>query len=157
MLLYAPSFIIAGFFLWARAEVVATAQVMPYWGGSLGATILLQAKVFLVYLKLLVWPFYLQGRYSVMQIDTLAVVAVITNMILVIIAIFAWRRSRRGKLLALAIAWFYVSLAPVSNLIPVPGAMMGERFLYFTFAGMIPLLLGSIDNQVWGYVFVAQM
>jgi tetratricopeptide (TPR) repeat protein len=68
---------------------------------------------------------------------------------LVIVALFAWRQNRRGKLLALAVAWFYLSLAPVSNLIPLPGAMMGERFIYFTFAGMIPLLFGSIDNRVW--------
>ena len=110
--------------------------------------LLLQAKVFIIYLKLLVWPFHLQGRYSVGETDALAVVALIANVILVIIAIIAWRRSRRGKLLALAIAWFYISLAPVSNLIPLPGAMMGERFIYFTFAGMIPLLLGSINDQV---------
>ena len=43
-----------------------------------------------------------------------------------------------------------LSMAPVSNLIPVPGSMMGERFIYFTFAGMIPLLLGGINDQVWG-------
>jgi tetratricopeptide (TPR) repeat protein len=149
VLLYAPFIMIAGFFLWARAAVVASAQVIPYWGGSLGATMLLQAKVFILYFRLLFWPFYLQGRYTIAGPDALAAAALIANVVLVIAAVLAWRRSRNGKLLALAIAWFYLSLAPVSNLIPLPGAMMGERFLYFTFAGMFPLLLGTIEEQAW--------
>ena len=147
--LYAPFVLIAGLFLWARALVVASAQVIPYWGGSLGATMLLQAKVFILYIRLLFWPFYLQGRYSIAGPDALAKVALIANVVLVMVAVLAWRRSRSGKLLALAIAWFYLSLAPVSNLIPLPGAMMGERFLYFTFAGMFPLLTGTIEEQTW--------
>lgn len=149
VLLYAPVFIIAGIYLAARSAVVDSAQVMPFWGGSFGATVLLQAKVFIVYLKLLFWPFDLQGRYTAGETDLLAVFALVVNIALVITAIFAWRRSQAGKLLALAIAWFYISLAPVSNLIPLPGSMMGERFIYFTFAGMIPLLLGSMDDRFW--------
>ena len=148
VLLYAPFFLIAVIYLWARSTVVGSPQVVPYWGGSLGATILLQAEVFIVYLKLLLWPFQLQGRYSVGEIDASTVVALVANIALVIVAVFAWRKSQKGKFLTLAIAWFYLSLAPVSNLIPLPGAMMGERFIYFTFAGMIPLLLGSFDYRV---------
>ena len=149
MLLSATFLMIAGLYLWARASVVGSAQVIPYWGGSLGATVLLQGKVFVLYLRLLVWPFYLQGRYSIAGPDALAVLAVIVNIALVIGAVLAWRRSAPGKVLALAIAWFYLSLAPVSNLIPLPGSMMGERFLYFTFAGMFPLMIGSIEEQDW--------
>lgn len=149
LLLYTPFLMIAGLYLGARAAVVASSQVMGYWGGSLGATILLQAKVFISYFKLLIWPFSLQGRYTVEGLGSLAIVAIIANVVLAMVAVFAWRLSRRGKLLALAIAWFYISLAPVSNLIPLPGAMMGERFIYFTFAGMIPLLLGTVKEQVW--------
>jgi hypothetical protein len=150
LLLYTPFLMIAGLYLCSRAAVVASSQVMGYWGGSLGATILLQAKVFISYFRLLIWPFSLQGRYTVEGVDTLAIVAVIANITLVMVAVFCWRRSKRGRLIALAIAWFYLSLAPVSNLIPLPGAMMGERFIYFTFAGMIPLLLGAIEDQTWG-------
>jgi len=61
--LFVPFVVIAGLYLSARAMVVASAQVVPYWGGSLGATLVMQAKVFILYLRLLFWPFYLQGRY----------------------------------------------------------------------------------------------
>ena len=148
--LFVPFVVIAGLYLSARAMVVASAQVVPYWGGSLGATLVMQAKVFILYLRLLFWPFYLQGRYTIAGPDALATAALIANIALVIVAILAWRRSNSGKFLALAIAWFYLSLAPVSNIIPLPGAMMGERFLYFTFAGMFPLLIGSFEEQAGG-------
>jgi len=143
--LYLPYIAIATAYVWARAMVVGPAHVMVYWGGSLGSTLLLQAKVFIVYLKLLVWPFHLQGRYSVGTVDSLAVTAAAVNTLLCVLAVLAWRRGGKGKLLALAVAWFYISLAPVANLIPIPGSMMGERFIYFTFAGLIPLMLGTID------------
>ena len=145
--LYAPFVLIGGVFLLARALVVSSAHIAPYWGGGLWPTFLLQAKVYFVYLKLLIWPFTLQGRYSVPEVDALATVAVIANVGLILFSLWALRRAGNRRFFALAVIWFYVSLAPVSNIIPLPGAMMGERFIYFTFAGMLPLIIGSLDIQ----------
>jgi tetratricopeptide (TPR) repeat protein len=66
------------------------------------------------------------------------------NLLIIALGVLSYRRGGRGKLVALAVAWFYISLAPVSNIIPIPGSMMGERFVYFTFAGVLPLLAGAL-------------
>jgi hypothetical protein len=153
VMLYIPYLIVAGGYLAARAAVVDTSRPRAYWGGSLFSTLQMQAKVFVLYLRLLLWPFNLQGRYAVITPapfpDLLVTGAVIINIALLALAIVAFRRGPKGRLLALGIAWFYISLSPVANLIPIPGSMMGERFIYFTFAGLIPLLAGSMEGMDW--------
>lgn len=153
LLLYIPFLIAAVIYLAMRAAVVDITKVIPYWGGSLWATIQMQAKVFAVYLHLLIWPFNLKGRYTIAPPapfpDPLVIGAVMLNLALVTLGILVYRQGTKGKLLALAIAWFYISLAPVANLIPLPGSMMGERFIYFTFAGVIPLLSGTVSDKEW--------
>ena len=153
VLLYIPFLITAVIYLVMRSMVVEAIKVIPYWGGSLWATLQMQSKVFVIYLRLLLWPFILKGRYTIALPasfpDPFVTGAVLLNLALIIFGIFIYRRGSKGKLIALAIAWFYVSLAPVSNLIPVPGSMMGERFLYFTFAGVIPLLAGALQDINW--------
>jgi tetratricopeptide (TPR) repeat protein len=72
------------------------------------------------------------------------------NVVLVVLGVVLFRRGGKGRLAALAIAWFYISLAPVSNIIPIPGNMAGERFIYFTFAGMFPLLAAILPEPLPG-------
>jgi len=48
----------------------------------------------------------------------------------------------------MVIAWFYISFLPVSNIIPIPGSMMGERFIYFTFAGFIPFPVAAFGGPL---------
>jgi protein O-mannosyl-transferase len=148
LFLYAPFFLMTVFFLYARSKVVNTASVEPYWGGSLWATMQMQAKVFITYLSLLPWPFNLQGRYTIAPPapfpDLKIIGAIVLNVALMLSGILLYHKERKGKLFALAVIWFYLSLLPVSNIIPIPGSMMGERFIYFTFAGMIPFLVASV-------------
>ena len=152
-MLYAPYIIATALFLAARSAVVDTTSARAYWGGSLVSTLQMQSKVFVIYLGLLIWPFNLKGRYTISVPapfpDPLAIGAVIFNIALVILGIILFRRGIKGKLAALGIAWFYISLAPVSNIVPIPGSMMGERFLYFTFAGLLPLLVGAAQYLEW--------
>jgi tetratricopeptide (TPR) repeat protein len=149
--LYVPIVLAATFYLAARSLVVDTTSTMPYWGGSLWATIQMQCEVFFIYLKLLLWPFHLQGRYNISPPapfpDLRIIGAALTNAALILSAIVLYRHGAKGKLFALAVAWFYLSLAPVANLIPLPGSMMGERFIYLTFAGVIPLVAGMVDGK----------
>jgi len=145
VLLLAPFLALAGLYLAARMAVVDTSPVVnAYWGGSLGNTLIMQSQIFVRYFRLLVWPFILIGRYYEPYSDPLFLLYILINVLILLTAFVAFRRGAAGRLLALAIAWFYISLAPVSNIIPIPGSMMGERFIYFTFAGMFPLLAAAI-------------
>ena len=132
----------AALFLAVRSHVVGSIQVTPYWGGSLWSTLQMQAKVYTIYLKLLIYPFHLQARYDIASPgafpDFTVIGAFAVNLLVIAASIFLYRRGGRGKWFAFAAAWFYLSIAPVSNFIPIPGSMMGERFIYFTFAGMLP-------------------
>ncbi len=146
--LHLPFLLAAALFLGARLLVVDTSFAVPYWGSSLGQTLLMQAKVFVTYLRLLVWPFVLVGRYPVPYSNPLVVLHVALNAACIGLAAVLARRGGRGRQLSLAIAWFYLSLAPVSNIIPIPGNMTGERFIYFTFAGMVPLIVASLPGPL---------
>jgi hypothetical protein len=151
--LHLPFLGAAALYLVTRSTVVEAARTVPYWGGSFWATVQMQLKVFVIYLRLLVWPFSLKGRYAVTPPapfpDPLVMGAMMLNAALIVLGVMVVRRGVKGKLFALAIVWFYVSLLPVANLIPLPGSMMGERFLYFTFAGVIPFLAGSVSPRMW--------
>ncbi len=146
-LLHAPFAAAALLYLALRHRIVGSMEVADYWGGSLMATLQLQAKVFAIYLRLLLWPLHLQGRYSVAPLgpfpDAAATAAVLLSLALILLSIVGLRKTGAPRLLSLAALWFYVSLLPVSNLIPIPGSMLGERFIYFSFAGMFPLLVGA--------------
>ena len=145
--LYVPFVLTAILFLYARAKVVDTASFEPYWGGSLWSTLQMQMKVFVIYLSLLAWPFSLQGRYAITPPaafpDLRVIGAIALNLVIILLGIAAYRKGPKGRFFALAVAWFYISLLPVSNIIPIPGSMMGERFIYFTFAGMIPFIAAA--------------
>ena len=133
---------------------MGTVFVTPYWGGTLWSTVQMQAKVFVIYLSLLVYPFDLRGRYNITIPapfpDFWIIGAFALNILLIAGSVLLYRRGGRGKFFALAVAWFYLSLAPVSNIIPIPGSMMGERFIYFTFAGMLPLLAAAAEQSLKG-------
>ncbi len=152
--LYIPLALATALFLVVRAHVAGTVLVAPYWGGTLWSTVQMQAKAFVTYLSLLVYPFNLRGRYDITvpaQFPDLWVIgAFAINVLFIAGSFFLYRKGNRGKLIAFAAAWFYLSLAPVSNIIPIPGSMMGERFIYFTFAGMLPLLAAVVEQSLRG-------
>jgi hypothetical protein len=146
-LLHAPFAATAAVYLVARHAVVGSMTVAPWWGGSPAATLQLQAKVLVVYLRLLVWPFHLQGRYPFVPLrpfpDQAVIASILLHAALMAGTFLGFRKAGAIRLLSLAVLWFYISLLPVSNLIPIPGSMLGERFVYFSFAGMFPLLMGT--------------
>jgi protein O-mannosyl-transferase len=150
--LYIPLVLAVLLFLVVRSHVVGALSVAPYWGGTLWATVQMQAKVFIIYLTLLLYPFHLQGRYDIAVPasfpDFFVIGAFAINIVFIAGSVFLYHRGNRRKFIALAAAWFYLSLAPVSNLIPIPGSMMGERFIYFTFAGMLPFLAAVIEPSL---------
>jgi tetratricopeptide (TPR) repeat protein len=85
---------------------------------------------------LLVWPARLSADYSYNEIpvaiDVKAIAACVVCVAAVGLGIRAWRRHRE---LSFAILFFFVTLAPVSNVFLLIGSIMGERFLYLPSVG----------------------
>lgn len=151
--LHLPFGLLAAAYLVLRHQVAGPMNVQPWWGGGPGANFALQAKVFAEYFRLLLWPFRLQGRYT---IDPLApfpdlVAAAAAMLCLSLVALAAWGLRKEGpwKFVALGIAWFFIALLPVSNIVPIPGSMLGERFTTLAFAGLFPLLAAAASHLSW--------
>jgi tetratricopeptide (TPR) repeat protein len=95
-------------------------------------------KVIGKYLGLLVWPAKLSPDYSYNEIPVAIDFAGIASLLICVsagaLAIWSWRRA---KALSFAILFFFVALAPVSNVFVTIGSIMGERFLYLPSVGFV--------------------
>jgi tetratricopeptide (TPR) repeat protein len=136
-------------FLYVRAQVLANAAAAPFpfvdnplMGAGFWTARLTAVKIVGKYLLLLVWPARLSYDYSYNQIPmfgwedwkgVFALVACVTAA--VVITVLAIRSYRRHKPVFFFILFFFVALAPVSNLVIVIGTIMGERFLYLPSVG----------------------
>jgi len=111
-----------------------------WWGGTFWSDLLMGFKVFWEYLRLLFFPFHLSPWYVISAPqglwDSKLLLGMLAFLVVLGVFIFAWlRRSLLGFLLG----WYLVCYLPLSNLIPINGSMMSERWLY---PGSIAFCLG---------------
>jgi len=113
--------------------IVKESERHVYWGGSLGLTMLTMARGFLHYLKLLILPTTLLPDYSFdafpitrSYTDPKSLLAVIGLCGVICALLWSWRSLPAVTFGGL---WWFVTLLPVSQLIP-HHVMMAERFLY---------------------------
>ncbi|HVR61506.1 MAG TPA: hypothetical protein VMU50_06385, partial [Polyangia bacterium] len=107
-------------------------------GGNRAATLLGMPAVLVRYARLVVWPWPLLADYSgYFDFGPRAALARLPALLaaaaLLAAPVVAWRRG--ATTVAFGLAWFFVALLPVANVIaiPVPAA---ERFLYLPLAGV---------------------
>lgn len=105
------------------------------------------------YLRLLTVPLTLSPDYApgVVPVTTIwtpaGVIAVATILSLAIVALIGWRRGSIGRVGALGLLWFAVSVLPVSNAIFVSGVLVAERTLYLPSVG-VAWALGVVASLV---------
>jgi tetratricopeptide (TPR) repeat protein len=129
----AVAFVALWIYLVAGARLQDVGHLETLWGGSYAMTLLTMAKGFLHYARVIVFPVHFTVDYHVPTSTGLGlgeVVALITIAAIAAAAIAAGPRSR------LALAWFFLALLPVSNLIRPIGIPTAERFLYLPLVGM---------------------
>ncbi len=119
-----------------------------YYGGTIWFTLLTVARVFLRYIKLLLFPLTLSADYSYNAFpvttswtDPKALLAVLILASLGY-GLLACLRSR--PLAAFGGAWFFVALLPVSQIIP-HHEMMAEHYLYVPSVGFFLMVAGLVD------------
>jgi protein O-mannosyl-transferase len=105
----------------------------PFWTARVTAF-----QVIAKYLGLLVWPARLSADYSYSEIPAAVSAVGYIGLALCVaagaLAILAWRRH---KPLFFSILFFFIALAPVSNVFILIGSVMAERFLYLPAVGFI--------------------
>jgi protein O-mannosyl-transferase len=139
-------FAILVIYLWLWGVVFKNPNPLPkYPGGSLYTNFLTMSTVVAGYIKLLVMP--VPVHFMVTQPQTTVwhfTPAVLASTVLIAACLFAAIKTyRSAKEISFSIAWFFITLLPVSNIFPIR-YIVGLRYLYIPIAGFclfLPLLL----------------
>jgi tetratricopeptide (TPR) repeat protein len=141
---------IAIFFVMRRNALAQVSSLLisygdnPLQGAGFLISRLTAIKVLGAYLCLLLWPAHLSPDYSYNQIplststDPKTLLALLVCIALASTAVLAWRRARA---VFFFIAFFAVTIAPVSNFVILVGSIMAERFLYLPAIGFAGILV----------------
>jgi Flp pilus assembly protein TadD len=105
-----------------------------YHEGGRWATAVLMTKGFAYYLLLLFFPVHLCADYNTFGAGGVDAWFMLSAAALVGVAALTWALYRRMPLAAFGVVWFFVCLAPVSNVIPI-AARISERYLYLPLVG----------------------
>jgi len=136
-----------------RSQVMArsTAPVFPFVDNPLVGAHFLTARLTAIivlarYLWLLVWPVHLSWNYYYAQIPLarggpLDWIAWIT---IAAVAVSAALQFHRNRLYFFFAAFAFITIAPVSNLVILIGAIMAERFLYLPSVGFAACLVMAV-------------
>jgi tetratricopeptide (TPR) repeat protein len=136
---HAPLWVVLAGFLALRAAVVEPLGPQPWWGGSWGASVVLQLRLWVEGWRLTLLPFWQLARYEAADAPAWAPagLAVVMHLILAGVVALAFRRPPL-RVAAAAIAWWYLAQAPTANiLVPNLGYPFAPRFLFL--ALVLPL------------------
>ncbi|MBI5493198.1 MAG: tetratricopeptide repeat protein [Deltaproteobacteria bacterium] len=109
-----------------------------WWGDSAYSNFLMMAKATAVYLRLLVLPYGFTFHYIIDPVHTFfngAVLASAGAILLTLVLIVYFHG--RNRAVSFALAWFYLALVPIANIIPISFSMMAERYIYAASLGPI--------------------
>jgi tetratricopeptide (TPR) repeat protein len=139
--------------------IAIAAGVLTIWTQRQGAAVrnlddfTLYARVgnavvsYIVYLRMLVWPYPLAVFYPHLG-DDLPVWAVAVSMLLVIaLTVFAVLRRRSSPYLLVGWLWYVIALAPVSGILQAGWQGRADRFLYVPSIGLFLLLVWSVPRK----------
>ncbi len=132
---YLPYFILTALFIAIRALVLQRVSQCGWWGGNPYYTFLTMLQVLVEYIKLLLAPvnlcaFYVTNIYTSIA-DTKVIFSLFILGAIFLSLPFVFRRQRG---ISFGIWWFFITLLPVSNIVPLR-ALMAERFLYLPAIG----------------------
>lgn len=125
------------------------ARAGEYIGGNFYFTMLTMTKVFVKYIVLLLFPFRLTLYHDIKIANSLFDIKVIFSvLVLLSLAYIAIKSYRKNKIITFIIGWFFITLIPFSNILPLR-ILIAERYLYvasFAFCFLLAILIGKIYN-----------
>ena len=160
ILRYAPYVALTAFYVFTRYVVLQRLSQCDWWGESPYYTFFTMSKVLVEYIKILVLPVKLCAFYIIGISRSAAEGPVLAGLVLLLLsaaaAPFIFKRSRRASF---AIWWFFITLIPVSNIVPLK-ALMAERFLYLPsigFAMLVAVIITSGGKRALAAIFLAAL
>lgn len=157
-----PYIAVLGCYLLVRIGILHLNSGETYLAGSFYTTMLVMIKVVGKYLWLLLFPVHLSvnheispGIFAQKDVDFLetaaraqslfdpsVIISLLSITCLIVFAIFCYKKY---PYYTFCIGWFFVSLLPVMNIIPL-SALMGERYIYIASIGWCLLLGVWVDR-----------
>ncbi len=142
--------IVTGGYLYLRYSVLGRMSGQnEYIGGSLSSAFLTMSRGLTHYIQLLIYPVRLSAIYvfsvSSSLLETPVIFSLAILLLLLILTVILFRKSRTASF---AIIWFFVTLFPVCNIIPLQDVTIAERFLYLPAVGFC-ILLGLLSMKVF--------
>lgn len=153
ILRYYPGFIlVSGFYLFLRFVWLhnpAEKQLL-YPDNSFLTNLLTMPKVLSSYVKLLFFPISFNAEYIIAHTKTpVAAVFICSMVFLGVIGVITYKCYRLSGYLFFFILWFFVTLSPMMNILPIAN-IMAERYLYLPSIGFCTIL-ACILAGVWKY------
>ena len=142
--IYIGYFCITGFYLFIQFIIFRHVYIRL---NQTKQSLFVMIKVLASYIKLLFLPFNLNADYVVPQLTTGNASFIISVLLVTTIAILTIRLCKNNKQYWFFISWFFITLLPVSNIIPI-GNIMAERYLYIPimgFSGIIGILVQKFN------------
>ncbi|NQU95401.1 MAG: tetratricopeptide repeat protein [Candidatus Omnitrophica bacterium] len=149
---YFSFFLILESYIILRLHIIGKLAQTGYWTGDVYTTFLSMARGVVFYIKLLLYPVNLCADYlkfplsdSIKEPGVIFSIAVIGMLLGV-----ALKLSRKHKHISFSILWFFITLGPVINIIPI-NILIAERFLYLPSIGycllIAVLIAGAADKM----------
>lgn len=148
---YFAFFLILEAYLFTRFNIIGKLAQCDYWAGTLYLTLLSMAKGIVYYIRLLIYPVNLCADYLAFPLpDSIKEPQVIFSITIIILLLAgAIKVANRFKGVSFSIFWFFITLTPVTNIIPLK-MLIAERFLYLPSIGycfVIAVLLMSLSDR----------
>lgn len=155
---YIPYFVLAGCYILTRLTVFNFTGSLNLFGVSNIYTENLHYRIFTFlaslpeYYKLLLLPIDLKyDRAMVVYISLFRTKVLFSFILFLIFSYFAYRSFKGKKVIFLGFMWFFISLGPVSGIIPINGFVM-EHWLYFPSIGffmVLSYLMAKLNRNIY--------
>ena len=123
--------------------------VKSHYAGNPLYTLFTMLRVVYDYLKTLLFPLWLNNRYlDAVSFSFFEYKLIISLFLLLSIAIVIATQVRsRKRLILFCLGWFFITLLPVSNIIPI-STKMADRYLYLPAVGLFLLFSVGLNHMV---------
>ena len=152
---YIGFILVSGFYLFLRFIWFhnPVENQLTYPDNSFLVSLLTMPKIFCSYVKLLFFPIHFNAEYIIAHTKTpFAATFILSIIFLGVIGVITYRFYHHSRRLFFFILWFFVTLAPMMNILPIAN-IMAERYLYLPSVGFCAIL-AYISIGIWRQVYV---
>jgi Flp pilus assembly protein TadD len=135
-----PFFILAFLFSLITILVYRSLHDVPdFHGGSPFNNFLAMVNVFVEYTVYLIVPVYLDHFYNTRIPRTILEPQVLLSIVAILLfIILAWRSFKKDRIFFFWFVWFFISLLPVLNIVPI-AILRADRYMYLSAIGFFHL------------------